>query len=474
MTNANNKRVAIIGAGPGGYPAAYLAADLGFDVTLIDERANPGGVCLHVGCIPSKAMLHIAKLVNESREAANWGLSFGGLKIDLDKLRAWKDSGIAKLTGGLSAMNKARGVNFLQGRAQFIDSHNLTVTGQGGRQKKVDFDYAVIATGSVPARPGALWIDSPRVWDSTAALELRKVPETLLVIGGGYIGLEMGTVYAALGSKVSVVEMAGEWLPGTDRDLAGILRTQVTPRLEEVLLDTRVTEMNEVANGMELKLIGLDLADPVRKYDTVLIAVGRTPNTAGLGLENTSVKLTDRGFVQVDGQRRTTESHIFAIGDVAGEPGLAHKATHEARVAVETIADKPSEFDAQSIPAVVFTDPEMAWCGIMEDAARSRNIDHKVARFPWAASGRAVTVGRSDGMTKFIIDPHTDRVLGVGIVGVNCADLIAEASLAVEMGATAEDMARTIHPHPTFSETIMETAEVYYGHSAHYKQRAKE
>jgi dihydrolipoamide dehydrogenase len=473
MTDSAKKRVVIIGAGPGGYTAAYLAADLGFDVTLIDERANPGGVCLHVGCIPSKAMLHIAKLINESHEAANWGLDFGKVKINVDDLRAWKDSGITKLTSGLSAMNKIRGVNFVQGRAQFVDSNTVSVTETSGQQQRIEFDYAVIATGSLPARPGSLWLDSSRVWDSTSALELPRIPKSLLVIGGGYIGLEMGTVYAALGSKVSVVEMASEWLPGTDSDLAGILRKQTTPRFEEVLLDTRVTEMKEGKDGIELKLIGLDLEQPNRKYDTVLISVGRTPNTAGLGLENTSVKLTDRGFIETDAQRRSSESHIFAIGDVAGEPGLAHKATHESRVAVETIAGKPAEFDAQSIPAVVFTDPEMAWCGITEAAARDRNIDHKVARFPWAASGRAVTVGRSEGMTKFIVDPHTERILGVGIVGANCGDLIAEASLAVEMGATAQDMARTIHPHPTFSETIMETAEVFYGHSAHYQQRGK-
>ncbi len=473
MPDSNNSKVVIIGAGPGGYPAAYLAADLGFDVTLVDDHADPGGVCLHVGCIPSKAMLHIAKLINETREAEAWGLTFGGVDVDIDKLRLWKEKVVGKLTGGLSSMNRARGVNFIQGRGKFLDSTTVEVTTKGGRQEQIEFDHAIIATGSRPAHPAALWMDSERVWDSTDALELRRIPDSLLVVGGGYIGLEMATVYAALGSKVSIVEMASEWLPGTDRDLAAILRRQTTPRFEEVMLDTRVTGMKEVDGGIELKLIGLDLEDPVRKYDTVLIAVGRTPYSEGLGLENTTVRKTERGFIEVDEQRRTSDPLIFAIGDVAGDPGLAHKATHESRVAVEAIAGKPSAFDAQSIPAVVFTDPEMAWAGILEDGARNRNIDHKVARFPWAASGRAATIGRSDGLTKFIVDPHTERVLGVGIVGVNAGDLIAEASLAVEMGATAQDMARTIHPHPTFSETVMETAEVYYGHSPHYKQREK-
>lgn len=473
MPDSNNSKLVIIGAGPGGYPAAYLAADLGFDVTLVDERANPGGVCLHVGCIPSKAMLHIAKLIHETRAAESWGLTFGSADVDIDKLRAWKEKVVGKLTGGLSSMNRARGVKYVQGQGKFLDSTKVVVTTKDGQQEQIGFDHAIVATGSCPAHPAALWLDSDRVWDSTDALELRRIPNSLLVIGGGYIGLEMATVYAALGSKVSIVEMASEWLPGTDRDLAAILRKQTTPRFEEVMLDTRVNEMKEVDGGMELKLSGLDLKDPVRKYDAVLVAVGRTPNTEGLGLENTAVKISERGFIEVDEQRRSSDPQIFAIGDVAGDPGLAHKATHESRVAVETIAGKPAAFDAQAIPAVVFTDPEMAWAGILEEAARNRNIDHKVARFPWAASGRAATLGRSDGLTKFIIDPHTDRVLGVGIVGVNAGDLIAEASLAVEMGATAQDMARTIHPHPTLSETVMETAEVYYGHSPHHKQREK-
>jgi dihydrolipoamide dehydrogenase len=293
----------------------------------------------------------------------------------------------------------------------------------------------------------------------------------MLVIGGGYIGLELGTVYAALGTKVSVVEMASEWLPGADRDLVSIMRKESMKRFEDVMLDTRVTEMKEVADGIELKLVGLDLADPVRKYDAVLVAVGRTPSSEGLGLENTAVVRDERGFLEVDEQRRTAEPRVFAIGDVAGEPGLAHKATHEGRVAVEAIDGQQSAFDAQAIPAVVFTDPEVAWTGLLEEAARNRGIDHKVASFPWAASGRAATVGRADGLTKLVIDPKTDRVLGVGIVGVNAGDLIAEASLAVEMGATAHDMARTIHPHPTLSETVMESAEVYFGHSPHFKGR---
>ena len=470
-TNAK-KRLVVVGAGPGGYPAAYLAADLGFDVTLIDERAKPGGVCLHVGCIPSKAMLHVARLLQESAEATEWGLTFQKPDVDLDKLRGWKDSVVAKLTGGLGQMNAVRKVNFIQGRAVFADANHLNVETADGEQKTVEFDSAIIATGSRPARPGPLAIESPRIWDSTAALELRNIPETMLVIGGGYIGLEMGTVYAALGSQVSIVEMASELIPNADADLTRILKGEIERRFKEILLDTRVSEVKPSDAGVEVKLAGVDLENPTRTFDAVIVAVGRRPNTENIGLENLpGLKLTDRGFIEVDDVRRTGAENICAIGDVAGEPGLAHKATHEARVAVETLAGKPTAFDPRAIPAVVFTDPEMAWCGIMEEEARRRGIDYKVSKFPWAASGRAATVGRTNGLTKFIIDPHTDRIIGCGIVGTNAGDLISEASLAVELGATAEDMAKTIHPHPTFSETIMETADVYFGHSAHYVKR---
>lgn len=465
-------RLVVVGAGPGGYPAAFLAADLGFDVTLVDERLNPGGVCLYVGCIPSKALLHVARVINEAREAENWGVKFSQPKLDLATLRKWKDKVVRQLTGGLGALSKQRKVKFVQGRGAFVDNKTLQVTNEKGETEKLSFDSAIIATGSRPTMPKPLSLNgSDRVWDSTAALDLPSIPKNLLVIGGGYIGLEMGTVYAALGSKVTVVEMTSGILPGCDRDLADVLHKRLKKQFQDILLDTRVAEMTEQKNGVKVKLIGLDLEKPERTFDQVLVTVGRTPNSEDLGLENLNVETDDRGVIRVDHQRRTGESNIFAIGDVAGDPGLAHKATHEARVAVEAAAGRPSAWDPACIPAVVFTDPEVAWTGLTETEALNRNIEHKVARFPWAASGRAVTLDRTEGLTKLIIDPGTNRVLGCGLVGVNCGDLIAEPSLAIEMGATADDVAMTIHPHPTMSESIMEAAEVYFGHSAHYTPR---
>ena len=463
-------RLVVIGAGPGGYPAAYLAAHHGFDVTLIDERPKQGGVCLTVGCIPSKALLHIAKLINESNESAEWGVTFTKPKIDLDKVRTWKDKVVAKMTGGLASMTKAYKVNFVQGRASFKDNNNLTIESPDGKTSNLEFDSAIIATGSSPARPGPLALQSDRVMDSTAALELPDIPKSLLIIGGGYIGLEMGSVYAALGSKVSVVEMLSGLLPGADRDLAKALQKQLAARFDKIMLDTRVTEMSESKKGIDVKLLGVDLNE-TQTYDRVIVSVGRTPNTKNLGLENTGVKVSDRGIIQTDNQLRTTQNNIFAIGDIVKGPGLAHKATHEGRVAVEALAGKPAAFDPNAIPAVVFTDPEVAWAGLTENDCRDKGIDHKTASFPWVASGRATTLGRSDGLTKIIVDPLTDRILGVGIVGVGAGDLIAEAALALEMGATATDLARTIHPHPTTSETIMEAAELYHGHSAHFIAR---
>ena len=469
--NGGKGSLVVIGGGPGGYPAAFLAAELGFDVTLIDERPNPGGVCLFVGCIPSKALLHVARLIHESREAAHWGVTFGEPKIDLDKLRAWKDDKVVKkLTGGLGAMAKARKVKFLQGRARFIDNHKVEVTAADGAKQQVPFDRAILATGSRPAIPKALSVPSDRLMDSTAALALKDVPKSLLVIGGGYIGLEMGTVYAALGSKVTVVEMLSGLLPGADRDLADVLQKQLKGYFESIHTDTRVTEMTAEKDGIAVKLLGLDFKE-TRKFDKVLVAVGRVPNSHDLGLENTKVQLHERGHVKVDAQRRTDDPSIYAIGDVAGEPMLAHKATHEAAIAVRAAAGEPVAWDPACIPAVVFTDPEVAWVGVTEVEALNRNIPHKVARFPWAASGRATTLGRNDGLTKLIVEPKTHRLLGCGIVGVGAGDLIAEAALAIEMGATAGDLAATIHPHPTMSETLMEAAEVYLGHSVHYTTR---
>jgi dihydrolipoamide dehydrogenase len=461
------KRVAVVGAGPGGYPAAFLAAEKGFDVTLIDERPNPGGVCLYDGCIPSKALLHAAELLHDASKAAAIGLSFGEPVIDIERLRAWKDRDVVgKMTGGLGQIAKARKVRFVHGRGRFVDARTLRVA-LDGEVTDVEFDNAIIATGSVPLIPRPLQLQSDRVWDSTAALELRDIPERLLVVGGGYIGLEMATVYAALGSRVTVVEMTDSLLPGADHDLTKVLADSIKARVDHVLLETRVVELRETSGAIEAELSSADL-DERREYDRVLIATGRRPNSVGLGIEDTQVKVEDRGFIDVDQQRRTAEPSIFAIGDVAGEPMLAHKATHEARVAVEAIAGEPVAWEPAAIPAVVYTDPEVAWCGLTETEARTRGIDVEVTRFPWTASGRAATVGNPSGVTKLLVEPGTERVLGVGIAGRGAGELIAEGVLAVEMGARLDDLSLTIHPHPTLSETVMEAAEVFFGVSPHY------
>jgi len=461
------KRIAVLGAGPGGYPAAFLAAERGFDVTLIDERPNPGGVCLYEGCIPSKALLHAAQLVNDASAAKKLGITFGEPQIDLDRLRTWKEKDVVgKMTGGLAQIAKARKVRLVRGRGRFLSPAALRVA-VDGEVTDVEFDHAIVATGSAPAIPGTLRLDSDRVWDSTAALELREVPKRLLVVGGGYIGLEMATVYAALGSRVTVVEMTGSLLPGADPDLAKVLQESIQPRVDEVLLDTRVVELRVTGAGVEAELSSADLEES-REYDRVLIATGRQPSSANLGLENTQVKLDERGFIQVDQQRRTNAPSIFAIGDVAGEPMLAHKATHEARVAVEAIAGEPVAWEPAVIPAVVYTDPEVAWCGLTEVEASARGIEIEVTRFPWSASGRATTMASTQGVTKIVVEPGTERVLGVGLAGRGAGELLAEGVLAVEMGARLDDLRLTIHPHPTLSETLMEASEVFFNVSPHY------
>ena len=472
MTSEQPIRLAVIGAGPGGYPAAFLGADLGMDVTLVDPEEHPGGVCLYRGCIPSKALLHVAKLVRESRAATEWGVRFGEPEIDLEALRAWKDGVVGRLTSGLGTLTKRRKVEHVRGLARFRDARTLHVRGNG-ELVEVGFDAAIVATGSVPIVPAALRLDSPRVWDSTAALELREVPETLLVVGGGYIGLELGSVYAALGSRVTVVEMTSGLLPGADRDLVAPLARRIEADLAEVMFDTRVTSMEEVEDGVRVHLAPTRGEPEERTVAAVLVAVGRAPNSAQLGLEETAARLDARGFIEVNAQRRTAEPSIYAVGDVVGQPMLAHKATHEARVAVEVIAGMPSAFAPAAIPAVVYTDPEVAWCGLTELGAREQGIEVDVAKFPWAASGRAMTIGRTEGLTKLILERGTERVLGVGIVGAGAGELIAEGVLAVEMGARASDVQLTIHAHPTLSETVMESAEVFFGQSPHYAGRSR-
>lgn len=456
-------QLAVIGAGPGGYAAAFLAADLGMEVTLIDMEKNPGGVCLYRGCIPSKALLHVAKLLNEAEEAKKWGIDFGKPKIDIDKLREFKDGVVGKLTGGLGQLSKQRKVNYIQGRASFVNSTALLVEKTDGSTEEVVFEKAILATGSVPASVPAFSIGSDRVMDSTAALELKDVPKRLLVVGGGYIGLELSTVYASLGSKVTVVEMMPGILPGADRDMVAVLERRLKSRFENIYVNTKVVELKETKKGIEVKLEGDKVDNPVQTFDKALVSVGRKPVTKGLGLENTSVKVNEKGFVIVDRTMKTDDDKIYAIGDIVGNPMLAHKAAAEGKVAVEAIMGKRVAFEPNAIPAVVFTDPELAWAGITETEAREKGIKYEVAKFPWGASGRATTLDRNDGMTKLIIDPETERIIGVGIVGVGAGDLIAEGTLAIEMGANANDLELTIHPHPTLSETMMFAAELYYG-----------
>lgn len=467
---AEAPRVAVIGGGPGGYAAAFHAADLGMHVTLIDDAPMPGGVCLYRGCIPSKALLHAAGLIEEARAAAEFGISFAEPAIDLDKLRGWKQRVVDRLTRGLGSLAKQRQVTYIQGRATFEDAHTLHIR-TADELTSVEFEYAIIATGSLPAAPAALRLDSTLVMDSTAALELPDIPESLLVVGGGYIGLELGSVYAALGSKVSVVEMTGGLLPGADRDLVEPLERRLKTRFEAIHLRTRVTELAEVDGRVRARLSGPEHNGDEQDFARALIAVGRQPNSRTVGLDRIGVEVDQRGFIRVDHMRRTNIGHIFAIGDVAGEPMLAHKASHEARVAAEAIAGITAIFDPAGIPAVIFTDPEVAWCGLTETQARERAIPIEVSRFPWAASGRALTMGRSDGLTKLIIESGTERILGIGITGPGAGELIGEAVLALEMGATVTDLHLTVHAHPTLAETLMETASLYFGHSPHFIAR---
>lgn len=467
MAQTSDLRVAVVGGGPGGYAAAFLAADLGMKVTLIDPEVNPGGVCLYRGCIPSKALLHVAKLIEESHQAKNWGIEFSEPKVDLNKLRAWKESVVNKLTGGLGQLSKQRKVQYVQGLAAFENSSTLKVSMTKGGEESLTFDRIILATGSRPAVIPSLKLDSPRMLDSTGALDIQDIPKTLLVVGGGYIGLELGSVYAALGTRVTVVEMTDGLLPGADRDLVLPLHKRLEKAFDAILLNTTVTSLKEEKNGIRATFEGKDVKEKEKVFEKVLVSVGRKPNSEIPGLDKTRVQVGQRGFIQVNNQLQTADPAIYAIGDVVGEPMLAHKASHEGRTAVEVIAGHKYTFEPAAIPAVVFTDPEIAWAGLTETQAQKEGREVKVAKFPWGASGRAITLDRPDGMTKLLVDPATERVLGVGIVGAGAGELIAEGVLAIEMAALAGDVALTIHPHPTLSETVMESAEVFYGTSTH-------
>src|SRR6202167_5670874 len=467
MTETTNLNIAVVGGGPGGYAAAFLAADLGMNVTLIDPELNPGGVCLYRGCIPSKALLHVAKLIEESEQAKDWGIEFAAPKIDLARLRSWKEGVVKKLTGGLGILSKQRKVTYIQGRAGVENSSTLQITKADGSTQSLTFDRVILATGSRPAIVPTLKLDTPRMMDSTGALNLEDIPGTLLVVGGGYIGLELGSVYAALGTRVTVVEMLPGLLPGADRDLVLPLHKRLEKLFETILLNTTVAAVKDEGAGIRATFEGPEVKEREKVFDRVLVSVGRKPNSEIPGLEKTQVKLGPKGFVQVNKQLQTDDPSIYAIGDLVGEPMLAHKASHEGRTAVEAIAGHKVAFEPAAMPAVVFTDPEVAWCGLTETQAEKENREIKVAKFPWGASGRAITIDRPEGMTKLIIDPQTERVLGVGIVGAGAGELIAEGVLAIEMAALASDIAMTIHPHPTLSETVMESAEVFFGSSTH-------
>jgi dihydrolipoamide dehydrogenase len=463
MAEVKETELVVIGAGPGGYAAAFLAADKGLKVTLVNADNKPGGTCLLVGCIPSKTLLHAARVITEAQEAAGWGIHFAKPRIDVGALRGYWQKVVDGLSKNLLELCKRRKVEYVSARATFVDSTTLQL--ENGPQLR--FKNCILATGSLPAVPAALKSDDPRAMDSTGALRLEDVPGSLLVVGGGYIGLEMGTVYAALGSMVTVVEMTDGLLPGVDRDLVRPLHNRLGNHFHKIYLNTKVAKMEPTSKGIRATLEGEEVEDKGPVFDRVLVSVGRRPNSRGLGLENTRVRVNEKGFVQVDRQMRTNDEHIFAIGDVAGEPMLAHKASHEGKVAAEVVAGEKTVFDSRGIPAVVFTDPEIAWCGLTETEAKAQNREVKVGRFPWGASGRAVSLGRPDGLTKILTDPKSEVVLGVGIVGVGAGELIAEGVLAVEMASTARDLALSIHPHPTLSETVGEAAESLYGPTTH-------
>ncbi|MCZ6634738.1 MAG: dihydrolipoyl dehydrogenase [bacterium] len=458
--NTHRTDILIIGGGPGGYAAAFRASDLGKQITLVEADNRLGGTCLLRGCIPSKALLHAGALIAEAREAKAWGLSFAQPEIDLDKMRDWKNNIVDRLSNGLAGLVRQRKIDHMQGLARFESSTSVAIEGND-TVDRVEFNHAIIATGSRPAILRTFALDSPRIMDSTSALELEEIPKRLLVVGGGIIGLELGLVYAELGSEVTVSELTDGLIPGCDRDLIRPLENRLKRVFKGIHINTRVTHVEAFHDHLEVSLEG-DLQTAHQVFDRILISVGRHPNTDHLGLENTAVETDDQGFVQVNAQMRTKDEHILAIGDIVPGPGLAHKASHEGKIAAEVLAGESVAFDA-IIPAVVYTDPEIAWCGLTETQARAENIPVEISRFPWAASGRAATLARTEGLTKLVVEPHTHRILGVGIVGPNAGELIAEGVLAVEMAAVAEDLAHSIHPHPSLAESIGIAAEIHLG-----------
>lgn len=461
---ADKTQLVVIGAGPGGYTAAFYAADCGLDVTLV-EAQHPGGTCLNVGCIPSKALLHIAKLLEETKHASEAGVFFEEPKIDLDKVRSYKDGVVNQLKGGVRTLAKARKVNLIDGFASFTGPKSLSIQTKDGVEE-LDFEHCIIATGSVPVVPGPLRLDSDRVMDSTGALEIKDIPEKFLVVGGGVIGLELGSVYASMGSKVTVIEALDHIANGADRDIVRPLEKQIKKNFESVMVKTMVKSLKEVGDQIEVEY---ENKDGVQKdsFDRVLLCIGRRPNSDKLQLDQAGVAADERGFIQANNAMETKVAGIYAIGDVIGNPMLAHKGSREARIAVDKIMGKKVEFDNLCIPSVIYTDPEVAWTGLTETEAKEQGISYKLGKFPWGASGRALAMARTDGLTKVLIDPETERILGAAVVGVNAGELVAEATLAIEMGAVLEDVTNTIHAHPTLSETVMESFETVHGLATH-------
>ena len=472
-SSTNNTELAVIGAGPGGYAAAFLAADLGMRVTLIDPKPNPGGVCLYQGCIPSKTLLHASRLIHEAADAEKWGIRFTAPDIDLEKLRSWKNEVVNNLTNGLGRLTTQRNITYIRGKAAFSGGNTLAIQTPDDEPQTLSFQHAIIATGSYAAMLPGLPNDSPLVLNSKGALDLSDIPRSLLVIGGGYIGLELGSVYATLGSKVTVAEILPGLMTGADRDLVNILKKRLEPLFEKIALNTEVQDIKIQKNGIKVVLKGPDESTESRLFSKILVAVGRRPNSQDIGLENAGIAVDAQGFIPVDAQCRTTATNIFAIGDVVGEPMLAHKASHQGRLAVEVINGSKAVFEPAAIPAVVFTDPELAWAGMTEKDARDAGLKVKVVRFPWAASGRAMAIGRTDGLTKLIIEPETERILGMAMVGAGAGEMIAEGVLAIEMGANATDLKMSIHPHPTLTETVMEAAELFFGTATHFYRRQR-
>jgi dihydrolipoamide dehydrogenase len=467
MAGSETRQLVVFGAGPGGYAAAFTAADLGLKVTLIDKETNPGGVCLHRGCIPAKALLHVAKMILDAERAREWGLDFAKPKIDIDKVRAWKNGVIAKMTKGLGMLAKQKKIEYIQGQAAFVNSNTIRVDRKDGPTEEIPFERGILASGARSAWLPGIPQDSRFVMDSEGSLDLQNIPPRLLVIGGGSIGLEQADAYAGMGSKVSVVEALPQIMSWGDGELVGILHKSLEKRFESIQVKTKVVEAQERGDGMWVRLEGPDGQSKEGTYDKLLVAVGRRPNSDNIDLENTKVQVDAKGFVKIDRQCRTNDPSILAIGDVTPGPQLAHKANHQGIVAAEVAAGREAAFEPRTIPFVEYTDPELAECGLSEEQAKSQGIPYKVSRFPWQASGRATTLGENTGLTKFIIDPQSERILGVGILGVNAGELISEATLAVEMGATTTDVAMTIHPHPTLSETIMEAAARSLNRSIH-------